>query len=72
MMPRSPRLDHDIERVLVDRSAIERRVAELGAQIATGYAGREGRLLLVPVTLEATSPNGRAVSSVFWLYADVR
>ena len=29
-------------------------------------------LLLVPVTLEATSPNGRAVSSVFWLYADVR
>lgn len=29
-------------------------------------------LLLVPVTLDATSPNGRAVSSTFWLYADVR
>ncbi|MBU3729514.1 MAG: DUF1573 domain-containing protein, partial [Phycisphaerales bacterium] len=29
-------------------------------------------LLLVPVKLEATSPNGRSVSSVFWLYADVR
>ena len=29
-------------------------------------------LLLVPVTLEATGPNGRTVSSVFWLYADVR
>jgi hypothetical protein len=29
-------------------------------------------LLLVPVTLEATGPNGRPVSSVFWLYADVR
>ena len=49
MMHRSPRLDHDIERVLVDRVAIERRVAELGAQIASDYAGREGRLLLVPV-----------------------
>ena len=48
-MQRSPRLDHDIERVLVDRAAIERRVAELGAQIASDYAGREGRLLLVPV-----------------------
>jgi hypothetical protein len=29
-------------------------------------------LLLVPVTLTATGPNGRSVSSVFWLYADVR
>jgi hypothetical protein len=29
-------------------------------------------MLLVPVTLEATGPDGRAVSSVFWLYADVR
>ncbi len=29
-------------------------------------------LLLVPVTLTATGPNGRAVSSAFWLYADVR
>lgn len=29
-------------------------------------------LLLVPVTLTATGPNGRAVSSVFWLYADAR
>jgi hypothetical protein len=29
-------------------------------------------MLLVPVTLTATGPNGRPVSSVFWLYADVR
>jgi len=49
MMHRSPQLDHDIERVLVDRAAIERRVAELGALIASDYSGREGRLLLVPV-----------------------
>ena len=29
-------------------------------------------LLLVPVRLDATGPNGRPVSSTFWLYADVR
>lgn len=29
-------------------------------------------LLFVPVTLEATGPAGRATSSKFWLYADVR
>jgi hypothetical protein len=29
-------------------------------------------LLLVPVTLTATAPTGRTVSSAFWLYADVR
>ena len=29
-------------------------------------------LILAPVTLAATSPNGRSVTSAFWLYADAR
>lgn len=29
-------------------------------------------LILAPVTLTATSPNGRSVTSAFWLYADAR
>lgn len=44
-----PSIDRDIERVLVDRAAIDRRVAELGSTIAREYASKPGRLLLVPV-----------------------
>ncbi len=46
--PPSP-LEHDIERVLVDRASIERRVAELGRQIAHDYRSHTERLILMPV-----------------------
>ena len=40
-------LENDIERVLFDRETLERRVAELGAQITADYAGKEPVLVSV-------------------------
>lgn len=55
----------------VQQKAIDPQGHSLVALRATFAADARG-LVLVPVTMLATAPNGKAVSSRFWLYADVR
>lgn len=55
----------------VQQKAVDPQGHSLVALRATFAADAKG-LVLVPVTMLATAPNGKAVSSRFWLYADVR
>jgi hypothetical protein len=56
---------------LVKQKPVDSEGHSLVALKATVSPDARG-LLLVPVTLTATAPTGRTVSSAFWLYADVR
>lgn len=46
-VPSKRALDADVERVLIDESALQQRLAELGAAISAAYAGQD--LLLISV-----------------------